>query len=110
MMQKTSLILFLSVAVFYKTSALNSVKEIDTVEEQDVNIPGEIIVTKAEHALDESSDEILLDNTIPDLKVQADSEIVETAESENYVYRPLYVYRKIEHSKKRINMFNAFAG
>lgn len=36
------------------------------------------------------------------------SEMIETAES--VVYRPLFVYRKIVHSKRRINMYNAFAG
>lgn len=107
-MQKASCILLLF-ALFTKISALN-VRVIDTVKEQDVNIPDETKVHLAEHVLDDSGDEILLDNKVPDLKVQADSEIVETAESENYVYRPLYVYRKIEHSKKRINMYNAFAG
>lgn len=28
----------------------------------------------------------------------------------NYVYRPLFVYRRIEHSKRRITMYNSFAG
>ncbi|CAG5049132.1 unnamed protein product [Parnassius apollo] len=36
-------------------------------------------------------------------------EVLETAGSSNYVYRPLFVYRKIEHSKRRITMYNAFA-
>ncbi|RVE52716.1 hypothetical protein evm_002589 [Chilo suppressalis] len=35
-------------------------------------------------------------------------DIMETAES--LVYRPLFVYRKIVHSKRRINFYNAFAG
>lgn len=35
---------------------------------------------------------------------------IETAESRNYVYRPLYVYRRLEHSKRRITMYNSFAG
>lgn len=109
-MPKTSHILLMFIAVISNISALNVVKEFDTVKEQDVNIPGDIKVDLSEHVLDESSDGIFIDNKIPELKVQADSEIVETAESGNYVYRPLYVYRKIEHSKKRINMYNAFAG
>lgn len=37
-------------------------------------------------------------------------EEIKTAESRNYVYRPLYVYRKVEHSKRRITMYNSFAG
>lgn len=37
------------------------------------------------------------------------SEILNSAAS-NYVYRPLFVYRRIEHSKRRITMYNAFAG
>lgn len=110
MVLKASLILLLFIAVFYKIGALKVVKEFKTIEKQDVNIPDDTKLDLGEHVLDESSDEILLDNKIPDLKVQADSEIVETAESDNYGYRPLYVYRKIEHSKRRINMYNAFAG
>lgn len=110
MMVKTSFILLLFVLVFYKISALNLVKELDTVDVQDVNIPDDTKVESAVHVAAESNDEISLDNKIPDLKVQIDSEIMETAGSNNYVYRPLYVYRKIEHRKKRINMYNAFAG
>lgn len=37
-------------------------------------------------------------------------DFISTAESNNYVYRPLYVYRRIEHSKRRITMYNSFAG
>ena len=37
-------------------------------------------------------------------------ELIETAESSNLVYRPLFVYRKIQHSKRRITMYNSFAG
>lgn len=40
-----------------------------------------------------------------------DKEVLETADSENeYVYRPLFSYRKIEHSRRRFNMYNSFAG
>lgn len=36
---------------------------------------------------------------------------MDTAQSRNnYVYRPLFVYRKIEHSKRRITMYNSFVG
>lgn len=39
------------------------------------------------------------------------NEDIDTAASNNnYEYRPLYVYRKIEHSKRRITMYNSFAG
>ncbi|PZC77884.1 hypothetical protein B5X24_HaOG202765 [Helicoverpa armigera] len=37
-------------------------------------------------------------------------ELIEEAASSNLVYRPLFVYRKIQHSKRRITMFNSFAG
>lgn len=43
-------------------------------------------------------------------KIIGDAELISTAESNNYVYRPLYVYRRIEHSKRRITMYNSFAG
>lgn len=109
-MEKTSHILILFIAVFSKICAMNVVKEFNTAKEQDINIPDNTKAKLAEQILDKNSDGILLDNKVSDLKVKADSEIVETAESGNYVYRPLYVYRKIEHSKKRINMYNAFAG
>lgn len=102
MMQQTSFILLLLI-IFTKINALKVVKYTNTSEEQDVNIPNDARVDLAEQALGEKSDENLL-NKVPD------SEIVETAESDNYVYRPLYVYKKIEHSKRRINMYNAFAG
>lgn len=39
-----------------------------------------------------------------------DYEDMETVESRNYVYKPLYVYRRVEHSKRRITMYNSFAG
>lgn len=110
MSAKTSLILLLFIIVFYKISALKVIKDFNSVDEQDVNIPDDTKVVLAENVLNESNNEIPLDNKVPDLKVQTDAEIVETAESDNYVYRPLYVYRKIEHRKKRINMYNAFAG
>ena len=38
-------------------------------------------------------------------------EMISTAESNNnYVYRPLFTYRRIEHSKRRITMYNSFLG
>lgn len=37
-------------------------------------------------------------------------ELMDTAASEYNVFRPLYVYRRIEHSKRRITMYNSFAG
>lgn len=40
----------------------------------------------------------------------ANNEMIEAAESSNLVYRPLFVYRRIQHSKRRITMFNSFAG
>lgn len=49
------------------------------------------------------------DDNISDLN-DNDKEIFEAAESSNLVYRPLFVYRKIQHSKRRITMFNSFAG
>lgn len=113
MKHKSSFFLLLLIATFAKISALNVVKGLDTVAEQEVNIPDDIYETKmnlAKRVLDKSSDKHVLDNEVPDLKVQTDSEVLEIAESNNYVYRPLYVYRKIEHSRKRFNMYNAFAG
>lgn len=38
-----------------------------------------------------------------------ENEIIATADS-NYVYRPLFTYRRIEHSKRRITMYNSFLG
>lgn len=41
------------------------------------------------------------------------SDVLDMAESVNeysYVYRPLFSYRKIEHQKRRFNMYNSFAG
>lgn len=56
--------------------------------------------------MEESQDEIDKDKEKP---IEANNtEMIETAES--VVYRPLFVYRRIEHHKRRINMFNAFAG
>lgn len=40
----------------------------------------------------------------------ANNEMIEAGESSNLVYRPLFVYRRIQHSKRRITMFNSFAG
>lgn len=42
----------------------------------------------------------------------ANKEMFDTAESNNnnLVYRPLFTYRKIQHSRRRITMFNSFAG
>lgn len=37
-------------------------------------------------------------------------EAFQTSESNNLVYRPLFVYRRIQHSKRRITMYNSFAG
>lgn len=42
---------------------------------------------------------------------RSDDEMFIAAESDNeYVYKPLFTYRRIEHTKRRINMYNAFAG
>lgn len=112
MKQLTILILLLLVAIFDENSALNIVKDFDAVAEEELNIPNDIYETKndlTKHVHDKRSDKSVLVNEVP-VNLQADSEILETAESNNYVYKPLYVYRKIEHSRRRINMYNAFAG
>lgn len=51
------------------------------------------------------------EDSVDNDKIISDAELISTAESNNnYVYRPLYVYRRIEHSKRRITMYNSFAG
>lgn len=55
-----------------------------------------------------SKRDVIADN-IDDVNA-GNKELIETAESSNLVYRPLFVYRKIQHSKRRITMFNSFAG
>lgn len=68
-------------------------------ETQHVNITkGENIDDAIEETQNENKRAIDRNNT----------ESIETAES--VVYRPLFVYRRIEHHKRRINMYNAFAG
>lgn len=41
---------------------------------------------------------------------EENKELVEAAESNNLEYRPLFVYRRIQHTKRRITMYNSFAG
>lgn len=51
------------------------------------------------------------ESRVDNVKIIGDAELISTAESNNkYVYRPLFVYRRIEHSKRRITMYNSFAG
>lgn len=49
------------------------------------------------------------ENLKADIKLNS-KELLSTAESNGYVYRPLFLYRRIEHSKRRITMYNSFAG
>lgn len=42
--------------------------------------------------------------------LNGNNEFLVTAESNNLVYRPLFVYRRVQHTKRRITMFNSFAG
>lgn len=84
------------------------VNDIKTIEKPDLagnkNIPGNIIKTITKKKLADNS------NTLDNVE-NADKGVNDmiTAESE-YVYQPLYVYRRIEHSKRRITMYNSFAG
>lgn len=93
----------------YYTFALNAPKN------EDLNQPREIIFDDthlaSEHGvknnLDEESEKLFTNINPIDSK---DADVFETAESRDFVYRPLYVYKRIHHSKRRITMFNAFAG
>lgn len=77
-------------------------------------LKGAVLIKNATSKTSESKIEMkrsLIDvNEIEDKSNDIPSEYMQTAASNNYVYRPLFVYRKIEHSKRRITMYNAFAG
>lgn len=45
-----------------------------------------------------------------DNKIQEDEKQNDLRTSSSLVYRPLFVYRRIVHNKRRISMYNAFAG
>lgn len=97
----------LLITLLVKVNSLNMIQKLDELEEQ-LNIPDDEIktVTMEKSVLDKRSGNNMVESGEPIEK----EEVIVTAESNNLVYQPLYVYRRIEHSKRRINMFNAFAG
>lgn len=83
-----------------------------------LNVPStsntkQLDVTNTTEETVSESDPINKRNAINDVVKSMQNENKEemaVAEDSNLVYRPLFVYRRIHHSKKRITMFNSFAG
>lgn len=106
------LVLVVMVIFFFDVIfSLNIVRKLDELEEQ-VNISNDYYEEGADmgKSIDTKRNEKDLDKNeelAKPIKVNDDSDLF-VAESQ--VYRPLFVYRKIEHSRRRINMYNAFAG
>ncbi|KAJ2948472.1 hypothetical protein O0L34_g7720 [Tuta absoluta] len=86
---------------------INIVPDLDQIEDEKVSIPNDAfnkhMSFKIEKRMAGYGSPIKREN------LEEEGEMFEAAES-NYEYRPLFVYRRIEHSRKRMNMFNAFAG